>query len=97
MSTSGMYAKFLTKKNALTAAVRGTIPGMVASVSGVLAQARYQEKTTTIDSTSSIPPFRENAAFYLYNLLTYTAQQAEQYTHTVHRECDQWALEWARR
>lgn len=71
MSTSGMYAKFLTKKNALTAAVRGTIPGMVASVSGVLAQARYQEKTTTIDSTSSIPPFREDAAVFLAPLFSY--------------------------
>lgn len=70
MATSDMYAKFLTKKNARTAAVPGMIPGMVASASGVPAQARYPEKTIIIKSTNSIPPFREDAAvFWLLYLL----------------------------
>jgi len=55
MSTSGMYVKSLTKKNALTVAAQGMTLGVAASVSGVPAQVRYQEKTATIKFVSSIP------------------------------------------
>lgn len=66
MAISGTYEKFLTKKNVPTAVARGMIRGMAVSVSGAEELARCQEKITTIKLASSIPPFRENAAFSVY-------------------------------
>lgn len=71
MSTSGMYAKFRTKKSVLNATELVVILGMVASASGVPALVRYPEKTIIIKSTSSILLFRENAAVFLAPLFSY--------------------------